>query len=372
MLNTNQPAPTTPVALHQRLLSFGKNAVERLHTEVAQRFPQSLSSRLPQRVSLSAKPLARAPQLPVAAPPPRQLLAIEIERLPDEQRFFETPTYAVYGARAWQMPRLLDEIGRLRELTFRQVGEGTGQATDLDAFDDYYEHLFVWNKEQAEVVGAYRLGRADRIVKRFGKKGLYTQTLFKYKKRLFDRLGPALELGRSFVRAEYQKTPAALFLLWKGIGQFIVRNPQYRVLFGPVSISNDYTPLSRQVMVEYLRGRNQLPELAKLVKARNPFLLSPRPAWQSPLGRPRVDAFDGFDGIEEVSRFVSAVEADNKPVPVLLRHYLKLGAQALAFNVDANFCDSLDALIVVDLCAADRRMLEKLMGERAARLYASE
>ncbi|MEO8131165.1 MAG: lysophospholipid acyltransferase family protein, partial [Bryobacteraceae bacterium] len=127
-----------------------------------------------------------------------------------------------YITSADRIPAVLREIGRLREITFRAVGEGSGKPCDLDYFDDCYLHLFVWNAEKREVVGAYRLGKADGP--------LYTASLFQYSSEFLSKLGPALELGRSFVRAEYQKGFTPLLLLWKGIGKFVARNPQYKTL----------------------------------------------------------------------------------------------------------------------------------------------
>ena len=293
---------------------------------------------------------------PIAPPQDTQTLHAEVAALPPEQLLFDTSEYSVFTARSWQMPHLMDEIGRLREITFRAVGEGTGKASDIDRFDSYYDHLFVWHHERHEVVGAYRLGKVDEILKIFGKKGLYTNTLFHFKKTLFRELGLALELGRSFVRAEYQKTPLALLLLWKGIGHFLLRHPQYKTLFGPVSISNTYQETSQQLIVEFLSEQNFAPELAKYVKARNPF------ECERTRSR-RLSITDLCKSIEEVSAFIGNIEEDNKGVPVLLRQYLKLGARVISFNVDADFCNSLDVLIVVDLVKADRRMLERFMGE---------
>ncbi len=179
------------------------------------------------------------------------------------ERWWRRDDFSVLLAKAREIPNVLHEIGRLREVTFRQVGEGTGKPIDLDRFDDHYWHLFVWNRHANEVAGAYRLGPSDEILARFGPKGFYTSQLFQWKRTFLDRISPALELGRSFVRPEYQKTYAPLLLLWKGIGQFLIRNPQYKLLFGPVSISNGYTAASRQLMVKFLSAYRQSPELRR-------------------------------------------------------------------------------------------------------------
>lgn len=336
---------STAALLRNKFLAFGKNAIDLLPLDLSafSPFPAKLRQRTFQ---------------PLAQPQNTALLVQEVEQLPIEQRLFNNADYAVFYAKAWQMPRLMNEIGRLREMTFRQVGEGTGKSIDVDVFDTYYEQLFVWHKANQEVVGAYRLGKTDDIIKAFGKKGLYTHTLFKFKKSLFQKMGPALELGRSFVRPEYQKTPFALFLLWKGIGQYLVRHPQYRILFGPVSISNEYSALSRQLIVEYIKENCYATELARLVKARNPFPMKTLRPWRTAPANPM------FHSLEELSCFIAGIESKYQGVPVLLKQYLKLGATVMGFHVDEDFCDSLDGLIIVDLMTADQRMLEKLLGER--------
>ena len=171
------------------------------------------------------------------------------------------------------------------------------------------------------------------------------------------------------MRPEYQKTYAPLLLLWKGIGQFLLRNPQYKLLFGPVSISNGYTAASRQLMVKFLSAYRQSPELAPLVRARNPF--------RQRASKPSSKLADELIGatvwdVEELSALIADVEIDRKGVPVLLKQYLKLGGELVAFHVDRRFADALDGLIVVDLRKTDSRVLERYMSkEGAAKFLAS-
>src|ERR1700733_4273781 len=288
-----------------------------------------------------------------------ELLAAEVAKLPPERTLVQTEDFSILLAKADEIPNVLNEIGRLRETAFRQVGEGTGKPIDLDRFDDHYWHLFVWNRHSGEVVGAYRLGPSDEILPCFGPKGFYTSQLFQWKRTFLDRISPALELGRSFVRPEYQKTYAPLLLLWKGIGQFLMRNPQYKLLFGPVSISNGYTAASRQLMVKFLSAYRQSPELAPLVRARNPFRKRSSKFTDELIGASVWD-------IEELSTLIADVETDRKGVPVLLKQYLKLGGELVAFHVDRRFADALDGLIIVDLRKTDLRVLERYMGKDGA------
>jgi len=287
-------------------------------------------------------------------------LAREVAWLPPEQKLVEAGDYRVYVAGAKQIPGVLREIARLREVTFRAVGEGTGGVWDLDAFDRFYQHLFVWNEKKSEVVGAYRLGLTDKILAQYGLGGLYTSTLFKYEWDLIGQLSPAIEIGRSFVRQEYQRKHLPLLLLWKGIGVFVARNPKYRNLFGTVSMSNSYSETSRQLVARFFEQENQKRQERPSVRPRNPLKLKGSPVGDAngPLCRiPDMDA---------LSEMVSDVEPDGKGIPVLMRQYIKLGGRVLSCNVDPKFNMALDALLVVDLTRTDSRLLELYMGDLAA------
>ncbi|MGD8591505.1 MAG: lysophospholipid acyltransferase family protein [Gammaproteobacteria bacterium] len=292
---------------------------------------------------------------PICAAPPASLICAEIDALPQTQQLTEAGNMQVFYATAKQIPWVLQEIGRRREITFRETGEGTGKSIDLDLFDEYYYHLFVWNKANHEVVGAYRMGLADKIVEQFGIKGLYTRTLFKYKRQLLESLYPSIELGRSFVRGEYQRNFIPLMLLWKGIGQFIAQNPRYRYLFGPVSISSEYETVSQQLLVDFLKNNNFHQQLARHVKPLNPFRNAIKSSWSS-------NDFTVVNDIEQISDIVAQFEKDHKGVPVLLKQYLKLGGTLLGFNVDHDFNNALDGLIMVDLVKTDPKVLSKYMG----------
>ena len=286
------------------------------------------------------------------------LMRREIGCLAPSQTLAVSGDLSVIQARADQIPQILLEIGRLRELTFRAAGEGTGKAVDLDRFDHAYHHLFIWNGKNDEVVGAYRLGRTDELVKRYGISGLYTSTLFRYKAGFIDRLGPALELGRSFVRPEYQKSFSPLLLLWKGIGRFVVENPYYRTLFGPVSIADDYQQLSKQIIVKYLETTRYHSDMAALVRPRKPLRAKGHRTWD-------IDAAVRTlqHDIEDVSGLVSSLERDGKGIPILLKQYVRLGGRIAGFNIDPAFGNALDGLIIVDLLNAERRALERYMGK---------
>lgn len=305
-------------------------------------------------------PVARAEPVPLAPPEPAAVMAGEIEALPAAQTLLASGPYRLCLAAAREIPATLREIGRLREAAFRAAGEGSGLTRDLDAFDEYYLHLVLWNRQRSEVVGAYRIGRTDEILRTHGVSGLYTSTLFRYERRLLDEMGPALELGRAFVRQEYQKDYSPLLLLWRGIGAFVARHPRYRRLFGTVSISSDYQSLSQQILARFLYATSWSGDLARYVVPRNPppFLRDGRaaPAVLRSVART----------IADVGALVAEIESDGKGVPVLLRQYLKLNARLLGFNVDAAFGGVLDGLMMVDLRDVDRGLLVRYLGAAGA------
>ncbi len=276
----------------------------------------------------------------------------EVSLLRPDECLAKSGDLKVYLAHAQRIPAVLQEIGRLREITFRAVGEGTGKARDLDSFDVHYLHLFVWHSVNHEVVGAYRLGTVDGP--------LYTASLFQYGRAFLERLGPAVELGRSFIRAEYQKGFTPLLLLWKGIGKFIARNPRYKTLFGPVSISNQYQSISRELMVSFLERHASLRGWRELITNRIPF----RSKHAGQMLQPNVPS--NVFGLEELSVVVSDLEPNHAGVPVLLRQYLRLGGKLLGFNVDPEFSDALDGLILVDLTQTEPKLLERYLGKNEA------
>lgn len=304
--------------------------------------------------------LSEKVQQPVAAAEPGETLAAELEHLGAEQRLAESGDLTVYLVKADEAPRMLRELGRVREVTFRAAGEGTGKPRDLDRFDRYYWQLLLWNKTKQELVGGYRVGNTAEILAERGVRGLYTSTLFRYDGQLFEKIGPALELGRSFVRPEYQRQYAPLLLLWKGIARLLAAHPETPMLFGAVSISNDYSKASREMIFRFFEAHMQEEALAGLIEPRRPF----RPAWLRPWDC-RVMCHALRD-LEELSEPITDVEADGKGLPILLRQYAKIGGKLLGFNVDRKFSNVLDGLVMVDLRQTGTAVLERFMGREAA------
>ena len=321
----------------------------RMHTMMLDKQP---------RIKQQSLPVDQAEEIRTIEAVDPAVMCAEIVNLGASQLLVDTDAAQVFCATAGEIPNILREIGRLREVTFRAVGEGTGQSLDLDAYDDYYRHLFIWNPQEQEIIGAYRLGLSDEILPSRGKQGFYTSSLFRYSGQFLRSISPAIELGRSFIREEYQRSFSPLMLLWKGIGQFVVRHPQYARLFGPVSISNDYHSLSQQLLVDFLKSNSFDWQLGKLVRPRNAWKPKNklRPIWKK-------TELEGIRSVEGISELVSVIEQDNKGMPILLKQYLKLGGRMLGFNVDNNFNDCLDGLVLVDLYETDPKVLNRYMGK---------
>jgi putative hemolysin len=319
-----------------------------------------LSHRGKKPVSLSSQVRAALPRKPrqsiVSEVPPR-FVNDDIAALPADRLLTENAEFAVYCARGRELPHLLDELGRLREVTFRAAGEGTGQSADLDHFDAYYWHLLLWSKKRQELAGAYRAGNTDEIIREHGIKGLYTHTVFRYDERLFLKIGSALELGRSFVRPEYQRQFAPLMLLWKGIARFVAARPETPVLFGAVSISSEYSSLSREMMVRYFEQREDGRDFSDLIQPRTPFRAPKLRRWDCGA------ICSALRNLDELAEPIADVEEDGKGLPILLKQYAKLGGKLVAFNLDRKFSDVVDGLVIVDLRRTEPTLLEKYMGE---------
>ena len=295
----------------------------------------------------SALALPVATPKPLAAEQPAALLAAELAALPPACTLCQQGLFTVYLASAEQIPHVLLEIGRLRELSFRQVQEGTGEALDIDAFDAHYQHLFVWHQTERCVIGAYRLGFTAQLAG--GVAALYTHTLFDYDARLLAHLGPSIELGRSFVRPEWQRNFRALRLLWSGIATVMDTHPDIRCLFGPVSISASYSPMARALMETALSAHHSDAALQALVQPRTPSA-GPRSTAET------RQVIAALSDPSLLSRVIARVQRGSG-LPVLVRHYLDLKGRFAGFNVDAEFGNTLDGLVFIrveDIPAAVR------------------
>ncbi|MCX6284298.1 MAG: lysophospholipid acyltransferase family protein [Bacteroidetes bacterium] len=290
-------------------------------------------------------------------PVPDELIMKEIGQIGTEHLLFTIKENFVFCVPSVRIPHVLRELGRRREKTYREVGEGTNKSLDTDRYDPYFEQLFIWDQSAKQLVGGYRVGKGNHILTNYGMKGFYITSLFRINRKFAPILNVSLELGRSFIIKEYQKKPLSLFLLWKGILYLLLKNPNYRYLLGPVSISNEFRSLSKTLCVEFLKANYFNSEFAEYIKARNPFIEKPD----------RIIEKDLFLRYTEkdVGRLDSFIN-DYDPMyktPVLLKKYLSVNAEVLGFNVDPLFNNCLDALMILDLFEVPLNTIEGLAKE---------
>lgn len=267
------------------------------------------------------------------------------------------------GKQAWLFRGTPDsvvmrEIGRLRELTFRKVGEGTGARRDLDAYDPHYEHLVLWDPQALRIVGAYRFGHGGRLIAERGMAGLYTSSLFDYSPALESRLAQGLELGRSFIAPAYWRS-RALDQLWQGIGLYLQRHPELRYLFGPVSMSVHLPREAREWIAAAHQYYFGAPGLAA---ARQPFVVS------SEVVRGVREALEGLDAVAGLGKLKHHLDALGVSMPVLYRQYVDLvepaGVQFLDFGEDPDFSGCVDGLVMLDLANLKPAKRARYLGRR--------
>lgn len=279
-----------------------------------------------------------------------------------EFRLVEHEEFDVYCAPFDQLGVLMELIAIAREVTFRSVGEGTGLASDSDQFDPHYLHLFLWDKTQQRIAGAYRVGLVDEIVAKHGVRGLYSRSLYEYDEDFIRRLGPALEMGRSFIHPDYQRRPVSLNLLWRGIGSILVRNPAYHTLFGSVSISREYSDLARALIADSMLTNFHARDFAPLVRPITPHKFKNRVWTQQMLAE--------LANIKILSKLIGRCDP-GKTLPVLLRHYLSLNGKIVCFNIHSGFNDSLEGLIIVDVRNTDVKTLSRFLGNEGLQRFMS-
>lgn len=286
---------------------------------------------------------------PVAAPVCREALAAEVENLPAEQQLAAYNRFATYWATQSQAPLAVREIRRLREETFRLLDEGSGMPEDGDDFDSTYIHLFVFDRENQRVIGAFRMGRSDQLLAS-GLDNLYLSRMFHFAEGFINRQHPCLEMGRSFIVPDQQRSTHGLLLLFLGIGAFVQKFPQYRMLYGTVSLSKQYRPLSVALIQRWLC------EPSDLVSPITPF-----PASVVPQLEHYLDENDA--SLEKLDWLIQQLEPDGKGLPVLLKHYYKLGARFYCIGIDKNFADTPGVLLSVNLDYAPEKLLRLYLGD---------
>ncbi len=294
---------------------------------------------------------------PIVEPVDRKALTNEINCLKEKYTLFTNKNFVVLCAPSTEMPNALYEIGRLREITFRDVGEGTNRSMDIDEYDFYYHQLIIWDEDENKIVGAYRLGKGKDILAQYGINGFYITSLFKIQKSFTNYLNESIELGRSFIVKEYQRKPLPLFLLWKGLLFFILKNTDYRYLIGPVSISNDFSKFSKSLIVEFIKKYHYNNELAKFIKPRKKFVVKPDKFVDRELF---IEAENG--DVSKLDKLIFDIESTYK-FPILLKKYLQLNSKIIGFNIDPKFNNALDGLLMLDILDVPQTFIKALSKE---------
>ena len=287
----------------------------------------------------------------------------ELEKLREKDcRLLESKNYEVFLAQEKDMPFILKEIGRQRELTFRAIGEGTNNSIDLDKFDYYYHHLFLWDNTEKKIVGAYRMGMGSEIFKEYGIDGFYLQDLFGFEPELYGMMRQSIEMGRAYIVKEYQQKPMPLFLLWKGIVHTTLRHPEHKYLIGGVSISNQFSNFSKSLMIEFMKSNYWDPYVAQYIRPKKEFKVKLNDADKDFI-------FDETEAdLNKFDRLIEEVEPGSLRLPVLIKKYIKQNARVVAFNVDPLFNNSVDGLMYIKIADLPESTVRPVMEEFQAEL----
>ena len=282
-------------------------------------------------------------------------------RKKEGKMLFSNGDYEVYFTKFDEIPAMMREIGRQRELTFRAVGEGTNLPFDLDEYDKHYHHLILWDNVAQKIAGAYRMALGSEVMKNYGIKGFYTNSLFDFDQELQPFFKKVIEMGRAYISIEYQQKPLPLFLLWRGIVHVCLRNPEHKFLMGGVSISNRFSDFSKSLMIEFMRSHYFDPVVAQYVHPKNDYkvYLSERD---------KSLFFEGLD--DDLNKFDKLID-DFEPemrLPVLIKKYIKQNAKVVAFNVDPNFNDAIDGLMYIRISDLPEGTIKPVLEEMSEQL----
>ncbi len=303
------------------------------------------------------------PPRKIVTPVRTEVIQEEIERLRKKDcRLLQSKNYEVFLAKAKDMPFILKEIGRQREVTFRAIGEGTNNSSDLDSFDSYYYHLFLWDDEEKTIVGAYRMGMGSEIYAKYGIDGFYIQDLFRVEPELHAMMSQSIEMGRAYIVKEYQQKPMPLFLLWKGIVHTTLRFPEHKFLIGGVSISNQFSNFSKSLMIEFMKSNYWDPYIAQYIRPKKEFKVKLKDA-------DKEFVFDETQAdLNKFDRLIDEVEPGSLRLPVLIKKYIKQNAKVIAFNVDPLFNNSVDGLMYIKIADLPESTVKPVMEEFQAEL----
>jgi putative hemolysin len=260
---------------------------------------------------------------------------------------FGSGCYKVFFTKIIDKPNLLHEIGRLREITFRNAGEGTMKSLDTDDYDLYYHHLILWDDQNQTIAGAYRLGLGNEIYKKYGISGFYIHELFHLHGAMHDIMSQSIEMGRSFITQAYQQKPSPLYLLWKGIMMLTTLHPSHKYLIGAASISNEFSDCSKAMMTQYLEHHFLDQNLSHYVAPKKNY------KYQFNTKQKQVFADIIQKDLSDLDKLICNIEPDGKKIPVLIKKYLKQNAAVLGINVDPSFNNAIDVLMYIDVAKLD-------------------
>ena len=299
----------------------------------------------------------------IAQPVRGEVIEAEIEKLVEnDRRMVQSKNYEVFLAPADEIPFTLQEIGRQREITFREIGEGTNNSIDIDEFDAYYHHMFLWDNEAKVIAGAYRMGLGSEIFAKYGIDGFYLQDLFRFEPELFGMMSKSIEMGRAYIVKEYQLKPMPLFLLWKGIVHTTLRHPEHKYLIGGVSISNQFSNFSKSLMIEFMKSNYWDPYVAQYVRPKKEFKVKLKDA-------DKEFVFDETQAdLNKFDKLIDEVEPGNLRLPVLIKKYIKQNAKVVAFNVDPLFNNAIDGLMYIKIADLPESTVKPVMEEFQAEL----
>ena len=295
----------------------------------------------------------------------QDLIEKEVENVTKKDyRLLKNNNYEVFLAPYQEIPNIMKEIGRLREITFREVGEGTNASSDVDKFDLYYHHLFLWDNEAKKIAGAYRMGLGAEIFPKYGIEGFYTHDLFRFEPELYDMMSKTIEMGRAFIISEYQQKPMPLFLLWKGIAHTTLRYPEHSFLLGSVSISNQFSNFSKSLMIEFMKSNFYDPYIAQYVRPKKEFKVKLKDEDKDFIFDETKADLNKFD------KLIDELEPGNLRLPVLIKKYIKQNAKVIAFNVDPLFNNSVDGLMYIRISDLPESTMKPVIEEFQAELEA--
>jgi len=294
----------------------------------------------------------------IAGPATHSKIVAEIDKLrKGDARLLQSKNYEVFFTSADKIPAILHELGRLREITFRAVGEGTNESLDLDQYDKYYHHMFLWDDDTKQIAGAYRMGLGAQIYKKYGIDGFYLHDLFRFEPELYDMMSKSIEMGRAFIIKEYQQKPMPLFLLWKGVVHLTLHYPEHKYLIGGVSISNQFSDFSKSLMIEFMKSHYYDPYIAQYVHPKKEYKVKLKDGDKDFVFNEAEADLNKFDKI------IEEVEPGNLRLPVLIKKYIKQNARVIAFNVDPLFNNSVDGLMYIRIADLPESTVRPVMEE---------